>query len=107
VWLLKALLQAMHPKHPKSVITDGDVAMGGGGAIDIVMPDADHRLCIWHIEQNAMKRFGGPKRKDFRKFIYHAMEKSEYDSLCREFKDTHNIKEDNLWINRMYELRYN
>jgi zinc finger SWIM domain-containing protein 3 len=79
----------------------------GGGAIDIVMPDADHRLCIWHIEQNAMKRFGGPKRKDFRKFIYHAMEKSEYDSLCREFKDTHNIKEDNLWINRMYELRYN
>jgi zinc finger SWIM domain-containing protein 3 len=42
VWLLKALLQAMHQKHPKSVITDGDVAMVGG---NIVMPDADHRLC--------------------------------------------------------------
>jgi zinc finger SWIM domain-containing protein 3 len=35
VWLLKAFLQAMHQKHPKSLITDGDAAMAG--AIDIVM----------------------------------------------------------------------
>jgi hypothetical protein len=50
-----------------------------------------------------MKWFRGPKLKDFRKFIYHAMEDSEFDSLWREFKDTHNIKEDNQWINMMYD----
>jgi zinc finger SWIM domain-containing protein 3 len=86
VWLLKTLLQAMHQKHPKSLITDGDAAMAG--AIDIVMPDADHRLCSWHIEQNALKRFCGPKLKDFRKLIYYAMEESKFESLWTEFKDT-------------------
>jgi zinc finger SWIM domain-containing protein 3 len=104
VWLLKAFLQAMHQKNPKSLITDGDAAMAG--AIDIVMSDANHRLCSWHIEQNALKRFRGPKLKDFRKLIYSAMEQSEFESLWTEFRDTHNIKEDNLWMNRMYELRH-
>jgi zinc finger SWIM domain-containing protein 3 len=94
----------MHQKHPKSLITDGDAAMAG--AIDIVMPDADHRLCSWHIEQNALKRFCGLKLNDFRKLIYYAMEESEFESLWTEFRDTHNIKEDNLWMNRMYELRH-
>ncbi|XP_022685196.1 protein FAR1-RELATED SEQUENCE 5-like [Setaria italica] len=96
VWLLEALLEAMHQKHPKSLITDGDAAMMR--AIEIVMPDADHRLCSWHIEQNMLKRFRGLKLKDFRKFIYHAMEEGEFDRLWREFRGTHNIKEDNLWV---------
>uniref|UniRef100_K3ZNJ8 SWIM-type domain-containing protein n=1 Tax=Setaria italica TaxID=4555 RepID=K3ZNJ8_SETIT len=96
VWLLEALLEAMHQKHPKSLITDGDAAMMR--AIEIVMPDADHRLCSWHIEQNMLKRFRGLKLKDFRKFIYHAMEEGEFDRLWREFRGTHNIKEDNLWM---------
>uniref|UniRef100_K3YLN5 SWIM-type domain-containing protein n=1 Tax=Setaria italica TaxID=4555 RepID=K3YLN5_SETIT len=103
VWLLEALLEVMHQKHPKSLITDGDAAMMR--AIEIVMPDADHRLCSWHIEQNMLKRFRGSKLKDFRKFIYHAMEEGEFDRLWREFRGTHNIKEDNLCVNRMYELR--
>jgi zinc finger SWIM domain-containing protein 3 len=43
VWLLQALLAAMHQKHPISLITDGDAAMAR--AIEIVMPNADHKLC--------------------------------------------------------------
>jgi zinc finger SWIM domain-containing protein 3 len=103
VWLLRALLQAVHQKHPVSLITDGDVAMAR--AIEIVMPDADHRLCSWHIEQNMLKRFRGAKAKEFRKFIYNAMDVEEFDTLWREFRDNHNIKEDNLWMNMLYELR--
>jgi zinc finger SWIM domain-containing protein 3 len=63
-------------------------------------------LCSWHIEQNALKQFRGLKLKDFRKLIYYAMEEFEFESLWTEFRDTHNIKEDNLWMNRMYELRH-
>uniref|UniRef100_K4A0C0 Uncharacterized protein n=1 Tax=Setaria italica TaxID=4555 RepID=K4A0C0_SETIT len=107
VWLLEASPEAMHQKHPKSLITDGDVEMVR--AIEIVMPDADHRLCSWHIEQNMLKQFRGLKLKDFRKFIYHAiyhaMEEGEFDRFWREFRGIHNIKKDNLWVNRMYELR--
>jgi zinc finger SWIM domain-containing protein 3 len=53
VWLLRALLQAVHQKHPISLIIDGDVAMAR--AIEIVMPDANHRLCSWHIQHNMLK----------------------------------------------------
>ncbi|CAN6242184.1 unnamed protein product [Urochloa humidicola] len=103
VWLLHALLEAMHQKHPISLITDGDASMAR--AIGIVMPKADHRLCSWHIEENVLKRFCGAKVQEFRKFIYNAMEVDEFDRLWREFRDKHNISEDNLWMNRLYDLR--
>ncbi|CAO2209021.1 unnamed protein product [Urochloa humidicola] len=74
-------------------------------AIEIVMPKADHRLCSWHIEENVLKRFCGVKVQEFRKFIYNAMEVDEFDKLWREFREKHNIREDNLWMNRLYELR--
>jgi zinc finger SWIM domain-containing protein 3 len=103
VWLLRALLQAVHQKHPISLIIDGDVAMAR--AIEIVMPDANHRLCSWHIQHNMLKRFRGAKANEFRKFIYNAMDVEEFDTLWREFRDNHNIKEDNLWMNMLYKLR--
>ncbi|CAO2204054.1 unnamed protein product [Urochloa humidicola] len=93
----------MHQKHPESLITDGDGAMAR--AIEIVLPNADHRLCSWHIEQNMLKRFRGAKLEDFRKFIYKAMEVGEFERLWTEYRVTYNIKEDNLWVNRMYDLR--
>jgi zinc finger SWIM domain-containing protein 3 len=52
-----------------------------------------------------LKRFRGAKVKEFRKFIYNAMEVDEFDRLWREFRDKHNVREDNLWMNRLYELR--
>ncbi|PVH48253.1 hypothetical protein PAHAL_4G289600 [Panicum hallii] len=52
-----------------------------------------------------LKRFRGAKLSDFRKFIYYAMEEGEFDRLWIDFRATHNIKEDNLWVNMMYELR--
>ncbi|CAN6204106.1 unnamed protein product [Urochloa humidicola] len=92
----------MHQKHPECLITDGDGAMAR--AIEIVLPNADHRLCSWHREQNMLKWFRGSKLEDFRKFIYKAMEVGEFERLWTEFRVTYNIKEDNLWVNRMYDL---
>jgi hypothetical protein len=36
-----------------------------------------------------LKRFRGAKVKEFRKFIYNAMEVDEFDRLWREFRDKH------------------
>src|SRR4051812_11653087 len=47
IWLLQTFLLAMHQKHPRSLFTDGDNAMAR--AIYVVMPDAFHWLCSWHI----------------------------------------------------------
>ncbi|GAU39404.1 hypothetical protein TSUD_323520 [Trifolium subterraneum] len=51
VWLLECLLEVMNGKMPKSVITDGDLAMKN--AIRRGIPNAHHRLCAWHLIRNA------------------------------------------------------
>ena len=71
-WLLQVFLEAMHQKHPISVITDGDASMAK--AISSVWPSTYHRLCSWHIEQNMVLHLRKEKLKEFRKFIYYAME---------------------------------
>ena len=71
-WLLQVFLEAMHQKHPISAITDGDVSMAK--AISLVWPSTYHRLCSWHIEQNMVLHLRKEKLKEFRKFIYYAME---------------------------------
>ncbi|KAL6905922.1 hypothetical protein ACP4OV_003523 [Aristida adscensionis] len=103
VWLLEAFLEAMQHKHPSSLITDGDYAMAR--AIQIVMPAADHRLCVWHIERNMTKYLRGQRLTDFRKFLYHVTEVDEFERLWLQFKETHEINDTDIWILRMYELR--
>ncbi|RYR59375.1 protein FAR1-RELATED SEQUENCE 5-like [Arachis hypogaea] len=48
----------MKGKQPKSVMTDGDLAMKS--AVSIVFPGAHHRLCSWHLLKNATARVGRP-----------------------------------------------
>ncbi|KAL6128909.1 hypothetical protein ACLB2K_072262 [Fragaria x ananassa] len=43
-WLLRIFLESMNGKMPKAVLTDSDEAMRQ--AIETVMPEARHRLCI-------------------------------------------------------------
>jgi zinc finger SWIM domain-containing protein 3 len=103
VWLLETFLMAMRQKHPRSLITDGDYAMAR--AIFVVMPDAFHRLCSWHIEQNMIKHLRKEKLKDFRQFIYMRMEVDEFERRWAEYKQKHGVSEKDSWFNRMYDLR--
>jgi hypothetical protein len=59
VWLLECLMEVMNGKMPKSVITDGDLAMKN--AIRRVFPDSHHRLCAWHLIRNANSNVKGNK----------------------------------------------
>jgi transposase-like protein len=77
VWLLQVFLEAMHQKHPILVITDGDHTMAK--AIEVVLPNIDHRLCSWHIEQNMGQQLHGKILQDFRKLIYHPMDVEEFE----------------------------
>ena len=53
VWLFETFLQAMSGKAPKTIITNQDAAMAK--AISQVMPNTYHKLCMWHMMQNALK----------------------------------------------------
>lgn len=46
-WLFKAFLRAHEGKAPKIVLTDQDVAIKQ--AVESVLPNSRHRLCMWHI----------------------------------------------------------
>ena len=47
-WLLKSFMKA-HGKQPKMIVTDQDGAMKL--AIEAVLTESKHRLCMWHITQ--------------------------------------------------------
>jgi zinc finger SWIM domain-containing protein 3 len=103
IWLLESFLMAMRQKHPRSLITDGDHAMGR--AIYVVMPDAFHRLCSWHIEQNMLRHLRKEKLKDFRKLIYERMEVEEFERRWAEYMQQYGFSEKDTWLMRMYDLR--
>ncbi|XP_075660953.1 protein FAR1-RELATED SEQUENCE 1-like [Castanea sativa] len=48
-----AFFEAMSGKKPKTIFTNQDLAMAK--AISLVMPNTYHRLCKWHLMQNALK----------------------------------------------------
>ncbi|KAJ1401715.1 Zinc finger, PMZ-type [Sesbania bispinosa] len=91
---------------PKAVVTNGDGAMRE--AIRSVFPDSIHRLCSWHLHQNACENVKNPKfLEDFKKLIYanftpekfeqewvHVIEKpglsnNRHNELASDFKSTY------------------
>ncbi|XP_015940891.1 protein FAR1-RELATED SEQUENCE 5-like [Arachis duranensis] len=59
VWLFQQLQTSMKGKALVSIITNGDRQMKS--AIEQVFPEAHHRLCAWHLLQNATSNIGKPK----------------------------------------------
>ena len=43
----------MSSKAPKIIFTDQDAVMAK--AISVVIPNTNHRLCTWHLMQNALR----------------------------------------------------
>ncbi|XP_056695317.1 protein FAR-RED IMPAIRED RESPONSE 1-like [Spinacia oleracea] len=60
VWLLQTFKKSMGGKSQISIFTDQDATMNN--ATSQVFPDARHILCVWHLHQNAITRFGALKR---------------------------------------------
>ncbi|XP_062100092.1 protein FAR1-RELATED SEQUENCE 11-like [Humulus lupulus] len=52
MWAIKAFLECMNGVAPKTVVTDGDLAMEA--SIEALMPNAVHRLCYWHLHNKAI-----------------------------------------------------
>nr|XP_015619202.1 protein FAR1-RELATED SEQUENCE 5-like [Oryza sativa Japonica Group] len=99
----KQFLDCMYQKHPGGLITDGDNAMRR--AIAAVMPDSEHRLCTWHIEQNMARHLRPDMLLDFRALLHAPYNHEEFDRKWVEFKVKHKGCEDNQWLVRMYNLR--
>ncbi|KAG6708290.1 hypothetical protein I3842_06G073800, partial [Carya illinoinensis] len=107
-WLFETFFEAMSGKKPKTIFTDQDPAMAK--AISMVMPSTYHRLCKWHLMQNAMKHVGhllrgeGGFRIDFSACfkIYEEEEVlfSAWDSMLHKYNVC-----DNYWLQHLFELK--
>ncbi|TXG65423.1 hypothetical protein EZV62_006698 [Acer yangbiense] len=107
-WLFNVFLQAMEGKEPETVFIDQAQAIAA--AISEVLPNYNHRLCLWHIFQNAAKRlsqvFNEFKTfsRDFKKCVYHPETVEEFESNWQALLDDYGLGEID-WLEGLYKLR--
>ena len=79
-WLLKTWLNVMPGNPPSTIITDDDKTMAK--AIADVLPNATHRLCMWHFLQKVPEQLSHVYNKysHFQEEFYHCI----YDTITIE-----------------------
>uniref|UniRef100_A0A803MQX4 MULE transposase domain-containing protein n=1 Tax=Chenopodium quinoa TaxID=63459 RepID=A0A803MQX4_CHEQI len=107
VWLLETFLKAMENRTPTSIFTDQDQAMAN--AIEQVLPNTRHRLCIWHLEQNAITRFGALKKDKEFKYAFNqclkmCVTKQEFEAKWQAMMQKYELTA-HSWYQRVYELK--
>ncbi|XP_024198629.2 protein FAR1-RELATED SEQUENCE 5-like [Rosa chinensis] len=108
IWLFETFFRAMSGKAPKTIFTDQDAAMAK--ALRHVMPDAYHRLCKWHMMQNAIKHGSSFWTEDggitsiLSRFMENIEEEDEFISAWDAMLDKYGAR-DNTWLSSIYDLR--
>ncbi|KAM1054748.1 hypothetical protein ACFX13_002111 [Malus domestica] len=107
-WLFKTFLKAMSSKAPRTIFTDQDPAMAK--AILEVMPQTYHRLCLWHLMQNACKNLNTLFRGEegvhnaLTKFVDHIEEENEFVAAWYSMLDEYDAHE-NDWLAITFKIR--
>lgn len=107
-WLFETFKIAMHGKQPQTILTDQSMAMSS--AITAVWPGTCHRLCVWHVYQNALKHlnhvFQGSKTfaKDFSKCVFDFEEEEDFLIAWRAMLDRYDLR-NNEWLGKIFEDR--
>ncbi|KAH6760628.1 hypothetical protein C2S51_017577 [Perilla frutescens var. frutescens] len=107
IWLFEVFKKSMEGKSHVSIFTDQDLAIGT--AIEHSFPDTRHRLCLWHLYQNAISRFGNLKVNksfinEFQKCLSGCTNREEFEHCWSSMISTYHL-EDNSWFSRLYLLK--
>ncbi|XP_021724249.1 protein FAR1-RELATED SEQUENCE 5-like [Chenopodium quinoa] len=107
VWLLQTFFKAMEDRKPTSIFTDQDQAMAN--AILEVIPNTKLSLCIWHLEQNAITRYGALKKDKEFKFAFNqclkmCVTEQEFEAKWQAMLQKYELTE-HSWYKRVYELK--
>ncbi|XP_058095713.1 protein FAR1-RELATED SEQUENCE 5-like [Magnolia sinica] len=104
-WLFKTFCDAMSGKKPQTILTDQDKAMLN--AIKTELSGTVHRICVWHMFQNACKylshlfsasqSFGN----DFSKCIFDFDEEGEFLDAWEKMIQRYNLA-DNTWLQQLF-----
>ncbi|XP_010263150.1 PREDICTED: protein FAR1-RELATED SEQUENCE 5-like isoform X2 [Nelumbo nucifera] len=108
-WLFKTFIKTMGGKRPKTILTDDDASIAK--AIGLVLPGSHHRLCVWHVFQNATKHLSGVFQnfktfsEDLSKCVFDYEEVDEFENAWESMINKYNLQE-NDWLQKLYEKRY-
>ncbi|XP_075674787.1 protein FAR1-RELATED SEQUENCE 5-like [Castanea sativa] len=100
--------KAMFGKKPQTILTDQDAAMAK--ALASQWPETHHRLCVWHMYQNAAKNlkeaFGrySTFAADFSGCVYDHDYEDDFLDAWDNMLDKYDLK-NNSWLQRQFELR--
>ncbi|KAH6771474.1 hypothetical protein C2S52_016277 [Perilla frutescens var. hirtella] len=106
-WLFEVFKKSMKLKCPVTIFTSQDLAITN--ALSKVFPDARHQLCIWHLYQNVVSRFGRLKDNKafndaFQRCLTGCVNKEEFERCWASMVSIHGL-EGNTWFARLYDLR--
>ncbi|CAN6443778.1 unnamed protein product [Victoria cruziana] len=105
-WLFRVFTEAMNGKHPRVVLTDDDNVIAL--AVFHIWPSAHHRLCLWHIFQNAEKNIGDLLnqktgfKESFIKCILQCEDENTFQSTWEQMIHVYNLEE-NIWLQKLYK----
>jgi zinc finger SWIM domain-containing protein 3 len=101
VWLFRTFLAAMSGKKPQTILSDEDAEMAK--AIKKVLPESHHRICVWHMNQNACKHLFGVVEEykkfntNFQNCIYDQEEEKDFLNAWNNLLDKYDLRE-NKWL---------
>ncbi|KAL8473735.1 hypothetical protein ACS0TY_030544 [Phlomoides rotata] len=106
-WLFETFKKSMRGRCPVTLLTDQDHAIAS--AIEQVFPDTRHRLCLWHLHQNAVSHFGQLKRDRSFKDMFHKClsgcdTEEEFESCWMLMIQTYAL-EKYPWFERLYKIK--
>ncbi|XP_051120542.1 protein FAR1-RELATED SEQUENCE 5-like isoform X2 [Andrographis paniculata] len=107
-WLFDTFASIMGGKKPVTILTDEDDAMAN--ALVARWPETHHKLCIWHIYQNATIHLSDIFEKhekfahDFGRCIYDIEEEDEFLYEWNEMLVKYDLLE-NVWLKRLFRVK--
>ncbi|XP_028803394.1 protein FAR1-RELATED SEQUENCE 5-like [Neltuma alba] len=107
-WLFRTFMKAMCGKKPTTIFTDQDPAMAK--AIAKVFPESYHRLCAWHLSQNACKHINHVYKKsdsfasDFKGCICDFEYEDDFLNAWESMLDKYDLRQ-NKWLQDLFEKR--
>ncbi|WCJ33355.1 FAR1-related sequence 5 [Euphorbia peplus] len=107
-WLFNTFMEAMSGKKPKVILIDQDVAIIE--ALNAVLPETSHRVCVWQMYQNSLKHLSHAFKDadsfscDFRSCIYDHKDEEEFIHAWEAFLDKYGLQK-NEWLRWMFRER--
>lgn len=102
VWVLNQMIKAGEGFKPLTVITDGDRAMAC--AIKEVLPQARHRLCLWHLMRNIQGHSQNGFSSGFMTCVNKCHTIEDFEVAWKELI-THHKVEGEKWVEELYDSR--